>query len=54
MIGNTECTVAEEELLQGGVVAEDGQGPVDDDTSRPVQGRRVRQGLISRSVSITY
>jgi hypothetical protein len=34
MIGNTECTVAEEELLQGGVVAEDEQGPVDDGPSR--------------------
>jgi hypothetical protein len=38
--------VAEEELLQGGVVAEEGQGSVDDHRRWRVQGRRVRQGLI--------
>jgi len=41
------CAVAEEELLQGGVVAEAGEGPVDDHRRRCVQGRRVRQGLIN-------
>ncbi|XP_066360667.1 uncharacterized protein [Miscanthus floridulus] len=38
-------TGPEEELLQGGVVADGGEGPEDDHRRRRLQRRRVRQGL---------
>jgi hypothetical protein len=38
--------VAEEELLQGGFIAEAGEGPVDDHRRRCLQGHKLRQGLI--------
>jgi hypothetical protein len=49
----TVRAVPEEELLQGGVFADGGEGPEDDHRRRRLQRRRVRQGL-GRSVSSSF